>query len=151
MDSTTGKSEIVEEQCDMLVACDTPDISPNLHSCISESSLVYEGRLIVDKNFQTNDPRIYGAGTMAKFSRSVKNPIRHEYCNSRQVGQEAGKSIAKILKNTGNNDQDSDSPRLSWGSKAIGCSLPGGTFFAFAGSWEYMETPSILPPQVWIV
>lgn len=148
----TGKSEIIEEQCDMLVACDTPDVNPDLHYAISDSSLVYEGRLVVDKQFRTNDPRIYGGGTMAKFSRSVKDPVRFEYCSSREVGRLVGKSIVRNFRIAEEFDHGTADDALTlWGAKAIGCGLPGGAFFVFAGTKECMEVPSLSPPKVQMI
>lgn len=40
--------------------------------CIQQASevgaLVYDGRLVVDAAFRTNDPKIFAAGTVATFS-----------------------------------------------------------------------------------
>lgn len=42
-------------------------------SCIvkaaAQNNLVCDGRLVVDAAFRTNDPKIFAAGTFAKFSR----------------------------------------------------------------------------------
>ncbi len=39
---------------------------------INSNSLVYDGRLVVDHNFCTNDPSVYAAGVITKFSRRYR-------------------------------------------------------------------------------
>ena len=36
---------------------------------INDSCLVYDGKLVVDKDFLTNDPTIRAAGSLTKFAR----------------------------------------------------------------------------------
>lgn len=36
---------------------------------INESCLVYDGKLVVDSSFNTNDPRIRAAGPLTKYGR----------------------------------------------------------------------------------
>ncbi|GMH33564.1 hypothetical protein BSKO_01398 [Bryopsis sp. KO-2023] len=145
-DEITEEFKNVDEQCDVLVACDTGDINPSLFQCINESSLVYDGRLVVDQDFQTNDPRIYGGGSMAKFSRSVHPCLKMETCNSREVGQKLGESLVRHFKLQSLNVHDPPAelgpPDFSM-SKAVGCTLPGAAFFVFAGTKEAMAKPSI--------
>lgn len=44
----------------------------------AQNNLVCDGRLVVDAAFRTNDPKIFAAGTIAKFSRrSVMQAICH--------------------------------------------------------------------------
>lgn len=55
----------------LLVMADVKDVDIMLFECINGASLVYDGRIVVDGAFRTNDPSIFAAGTVARFSRSL--------------------------------------------------------------------------------
>ena len=58
------------QEADLLVVAAARDEVPE---CIAQAAgqcnLVCDGRLVVDAAFRTNDPNIFAAGTVAKFSR----------------------------------------------------------------------------------
>ena len=58
------------QEADLLVLAAARNEVP---SCIvkaaAQNNLVCDGRLVVDAAFRTNDPKIFAAGTIAKFSR----------------------------------------------------------------------------------
>lgn len=151
MSEDTGKVDVVEEQCDLLVACDTQDINPALFQCIDDASLVYDGRLVVNEKFQTNDPRIFSSGTMAKFSRNAAPELRMENCNSREVGKKLGAALVREIMSHGPTAHSTGSrlcPLEFCSAKAVGCNLPGGAFFVFTSQKENMKSPSLDPPEV---
>jgi hypothetical protein len=45
--------------------------STAMANCISGANLVWDGRLVVDASFRSDDPAVMGAGPVAKFSRLV--------------------------------------------------------------------------------
>lgn len=48
---------------------------------------MFDGRLVINKHYQTNDPCIYAAGPMTKFKRILyADQWRHEFVCSREVG-----------------------------------------------------------------
>ena len=136
--SADGAVRQVEERCNLLVACDTPDINPNLFQCINGSGLVYDGRLVVDSRFRTNDPRILAAGTIAKFSRRVAQRTLLEHFNSAEVGQHLASSLVGFL--SGDLAVPVEPPKMMV-PKAVGCSLPGNRFFVYAGVPEAIKKP----------
>jgi len=53
----------------MCISSGAKDIENKNFNFIHESGLVYDGRLIVDKNFKTTDPFIWAGGSHCEFSR----------------------------------------------------------------------------------
>lgn len=62
-------------------------ISDNIshHSRLLTHSL-YDGRLVVDHNFRTNDPCVYAGGVITKFARRYRCNTRMEICSNREAG-----------------------------------------------------------------
>eukprot|EP00240_Pyramimonas_obovata_P000386 CAMPEP_0118922898 /NCGR_PEP_ID=MMETSP1169-20130426/1648_1 /TAXON_ID=36882 /ORGANISM="Pyramimonas obovata, Strain CCMP722" /LENGTH=970 /DNA_ID=CAMNT_0006863827 /DNA_START=188 /DNA_END=3100 /DNA_ORIENTATION=+ len=82
--------------CDLLVTCDAPEVDPAVFYALNDASVVYDGRLVVDHEFRTNDPDIYSAGTLAKFSRRYANAtLPMENYNSREVGTMLAESVIR--------------------------------------------------------
>ena len=74
-------------RCDLLVTCDKPEVDPAVFYALNDASVVYDGRLVVDHEFRTNDADIYSAGTLAKFSRrNAHAALPMENYNSHEVG-----------------------------------------------------------------
>ena len=69
LDGTIKQEEVA---CDLLVGCTQGTIHPALFQCLNDSSLVYDGRLVVDATFATMDRNIYAAGSIAKFSKQYR-------------------------------------------------------------------------------
>ena len=57
----------------LLILGDKFDIPSDIYNMIQNNGLVYNGRLIVQQNYKTNDPNIYGVGKIAEFSQRYKN------------------------------------------------------------------------------
>jgi len=113
--------------CDLLVTCDTPDVDPAVFYALNDSSVVYDGRLVVDADFCTNDRDIYSAGTLAKFSRQYTNSFEMEKFNSREVGAMLAESILRrfvgsAAENSTHDRFTAPEPKMP---KGVGSFLPG--------------------------
>lgn len=65
---------------------------------INNSFLVFDSRLVVDASFCTNDPAIFGAGPLTKFSCGYHaDRWSHAYFDSRQVGQELAATLLPMF------------------------------------------------------
>ncbi|KAL0278430.1 UNVERIFIED_CONTAM: hypothetical protein PYX00_000254 [Menopon gallinae] len=65
----------------------------NFHAC-NKAGLVYDGRLIIDKDFQTNDEHIFAAGPFTKYSRRYYAPGRnHQFYNSVEIGEKLAELV----------------------------------------------------------
>ncbi|KAK6624034.1 hypothetical protein RUM44_010892 [Polyplax serrata] len=61
----------------------------------SNAGLVYDGKLVINHNFRTNDNNIYAAGPFTKYSkRYYANDQDHRFYNSTEVGEK----LANILR-----------------------------------------------------
>lgn len=60
----TGEGQTLK--CQVVVCASTPDIDPYVFNALHNASIVYDGSIIIDNKFRTNDPQIYAAGPVAK-------------------------------------------------------------------------------------
>lgn len=63
--------------CCTLLLIDTLSCDVELFSAINEAGLVFDGGLVVNKSFLTNDSFIYGVGDFTRFSRRCRNAQMH--------------------------------------------------------------------------
>ena len=68
-DTRTGAVTAVEATA--LLGCDERDVDQRLFAALDSFGLVTDGGVVVDGAFRTNDARVFAAGDVAKFSRSV--------------------------------------------------------------------------------
>ncbi|CAM6097577.1 unnamed protein product [Calypogeia fissa] len=59
----------VKVPCSMLVTGNKLQVDLPLFRAIHKEALIFDGRVVVDGHFQTNDPFIFAAGSLCKFSR----------------------------------------------------------------------------------
>ncbi|XP_024540867.1 cilia- and flagella-associated protein 61 [Selaginella moellendorffii] len=82
-----------ELPCCLLVTCERKQVDIPLFNVMRRENIIFDGRVIVDGKFQTNDPLIYAAGTACKFSRNCgKLPKLETFCS-----QEVGEALAASL------------------------------------------------------
>lgn len=73
-------------KCGIILCGDAPNADPDVFRAANNSGLVYDGRLVVDPNFNTTDCAILAGGTLTKFSRAYgADTPRHEMYNAREV------------------------------------------------------------------
>ncbi|XP_076874175.1 LOW QUALITY PROTEIN: cilia- and flagella-associated protein 61 [Brachyhypopomus gauderio] len=109
---------------------------------ISEASLVFDGRLVIDAAFHTNDRSIFAAGPLTKFSRRYHaEGWTHANFSSREVGQDLASALLPFF------DPDPEPPTnrppdrdrlitLYRQPKVQGGRLPGGC------SYLHIQRPS---------
>lgn len=65
---------------------------------LNEARLVFDGRLVINAECQTNDPFIYAAGPMTKYKRILyAERYRHEHFSSTEVGEWLAKKIFEVI------------------------------------------------------
>lgn len=83
-----SKHQQLEIQCLVLYAYDEKRVSFGVFHAISRSGLVFDGQLVIDPEYKTNDPNIYAAGTMTKYSRKYYADHRApKYFNAHEIGR----------------------------------------------------------------
>ncbi|CAH1279957.1 unnamed protein product [Diabrotica balteata] len=93
-----SRHKMLEVECMAMFVFNEKEISPRVYNVINNAGLVYDGRLVIDSNCQTNDPRIFGAGTLTKYSRKYFAPnMAHKYYNRVEIGKMLGLQISQIL------------------------------------------------------
>lgn len=93
-----SKHKMLELSCQAVFFFDDKSISPKIYQVINQAGLVFDGRLVVDNNCRTNDERIYGAGTLTKYSRRYfATNLAHKYFNRVEIGRKLGQQIRNML------------------------------------------------------
>ena len=77
---------------------------------INQSHLVYDGHLVIDNDFHTNDSCIRAAGKMTKYKRSYFVDNWSNTCfNQKEIGVDLANKILKLVDPTlYNNDQNDE-------------------------------------------
>eukprot|EP00771_Trimastix_marina_P004092 gnl/Trimastix_PCT/825.p1 GENE.gnl/Trimastix_PCT/825~~gnl/Trimastix_PCT/825.p1 ORF type:complete len:1009 (+),score=386.96 gnl/Trimastix_PCT/825:46-3027(+) len=97
------EGETIRIRCSLFICCAARDVGTFLFYALNEGSIVYDGRLVVDANYTTNDPLILSSGTLAKFSRQLvldsqgQAPPSFDRYNGRESGTALGKYIVEHI------------------------------------------------------
>ena len=81
----------IKIECKVLITAGHRDVDIDVFNALHNNSLVYNGRLVVDCNFQTNDPAIFAGGSLCAFSGKYKpqaagKPLNMHHYNGREIG-----------------------------------------------------------------
>ncbi len=129
---------------DLVVGCQPHKASRTVFMCLNNAGVVYDGRVVVDNCFRTSDPQIYAAGTVAKLSRRFGRNINFEHYNSRDVGTALANSIIAAFQGQ---PPPTAAPTLGQQqTRVVGCPVPGGYLFVYAGVPAAMASPSLAVP-----
>ena len=91
-----GREDMIT--CDLLVTAHDLGVSTGLFRCLNNSAIVYDGGLVVDSGFRTNDTSIYAAGqTCTKFSRRYGQGALMDMVNQKEIGRHLKASVAAGL------------------------------------------------------
>lgn len=132
----------IEIPCKVLVTCGKVEVYEDVHSSIHNNGLVYNGRLIVDRNFQTTDPSIFAAGSLCEFSNRYRykaqgRSLKMDVYNGREVGLRLARSVMELqdpmLESSISLSRDKEEEEQELASlympRGKGGSLPGGLLY----------------------
>ena len=144
-----GNPEPRTMKVDLLVGCRPPQVSKVAFLCLNNSSIVYDGRVVVDTQFRSSDPTVYAAGSVAKLSRRYGRDVHFQHYNSREVGSALGEAVAASFTAPQGEGQPQQHLQLGRGgvARVVGCAVPGGLTFLFAGCPRAMAAPSLSPTE----
>uniref|UniRef100_A0AAY5K1P9 Cilia- and flagella-associated protein 61 N-terminal domain-containing protein n=1 Tax=Esox lucius TaxID=8010 RepID=A0AAY5K1P9_ESOLU len=92
--SFTSDGQPLRLECSVFINFSSKGVDYDAFKTISDACLVYDGRLVIDAAFHTNDPAIRAAGPLTKFSRRYHaDRWSHSDFNPREVGQDLAASL----------------------------------------------------------
>jgi thioredoxin reductase len=87
--------DLIQLTCSNLIYADIKEVDYHIYNAIDESALVYDGKLVIDSHFRTNDPHIYAAGPGTKFKSEYRSDWLLEFCDSRETGEKVTSTCFK--------------------------------------------------------
>ncbi|ORX43430.1 hypothetical protein BCR36DRAFT_415613 [Piromyces finnis] len=100
------KDEISEDinlhNVDSFFYVDKKSADSNIFNAINNSFLVFDGNLIIDSHFQTNDDFIFSAGSLTRYTSKYETLWNHSYYNSKECGKKLANTLLPIFE--GNKD-----------------------------------------------
>jgi len=65
----SNKVEALQISCSLVVCLHQKHVDPQAFRAMNHACLVFDSRLVVDTCYRTNDPNIFAAGPVTKYSR----------------------------------------------------------------------------------
>ncbi|XP_023393515.1 cilia- and flagella-associated protein 61 isoform X7 [Pteropus vampyrus] len=84
--------------CSAFFSFSEKNVDYETFKAINDACLVYDGRLVIDTNFHTNDIAIRAAGSLTKFSnRYYSNEWTHSNFNSKEIGFQLAAAMLSLF------------------------------------------------------
>jgi len=129
--------EAARYDCRILITSGPVNIDEDVFKSIHNNGLVYNGRLVVDKNFQTTDPAIFAGGKLCEFSRKYfsdnkSRAMRLDRYSGREVGWRLALSVLDfqdpVIANLDSSVASDEIPAF-YKPQGKGGVLPGGLLY----------------------
>ncbi|XP_043336494.1 cilia- and flagella-associated protein 61 [Cervus canadensis] len=96
--SFTTPTKPFQLPCSMFFSFLEKNVDYETFKAFNDACLVYDGRLVIDSNFHTNDIAIRAAGPLTKFSnRYYSNEWTHSNFNSKEIGFQLAAAMLKLF------------------------------------------------------
>nr|XP_009671407.1 PREDICTED: uncharacterized protein C20orf26 homolog [Struthio camelus australis] len=96
--SFTTNTKPFKLQCSAFFSFANRTVDYETFKAINDACLVYDGRLVIDTNFQTNDVSIKAAGPLTKFSNTYfANEWTHSNFSSKEIGFQLALSMLNVF------------------------------------------------------
>ncbi|TPX75085.1 hypothetical protein CcCBS67573_g03643 [Chytriomyces confervae] len=130
----TNKSDNTEQkfdQVEVFLYADSKSVDPDTFMSINDSCLVFDGLLVIDKYFRTQDPYIYAAGSITKYSSRYQTKWKHGFYDSKEVGVKLAETVMSFFDPIQlPQPLDDDETLLKFTeSKKVYALLPGGLYY----------------------
>ncbi|OAF68787.1 hypothetical protein A3Q56_03473 [Intoshia linei] len=84
--------------CDIYISFEEKHINSNIFKALNDACLVFDGRLVIDRTFKTDDNFIYAAGPLTKYKRLYYSDFfLHENFNSNEIALKLSFVILTLL------------------------------------------------------
>ncbi|NXA80728.1 CFA61 protein, partial [Thryothorus ludovicianus] len=94
----TTATELLRLQCSAFFSFAYQTLDYETFKAISDACLVFDGRVVIDAKFCTNDASIRAAGPLTKFSRRYfRDELTHSNFNSREIGFDLAASMLSLF------------------------------------------------------
>ena len=127
--SNSGSTAVSALPCGVLLCCGYKTIERATFEAINSNSLVYDGRLVVDHHFCTNDPAVYAAGVITKFARRYRSKTPMELCSSREAGAKLAQALLPALDPLSTAPMHTDTAPKLVKPRVEAAALPGGLHY----------------------
>eukprot|EP00069_Balaena_mysticetus_P007222 bmy_05350T0 len=96
--SFTTPTKPFQLPCSMFFSFCEKNVDYETFRAFNDACLVYDGRLVIDTNFHTNDIAIRAAGSLTKFSnRYYSNEWTHSNFNSKEIGFQLAAAMLNLF------------------------------------------------------
>ncbi|NWZ03239.1 CFA61 protein, partial [Loxia curvirostra] len=94
----TTASSLLHLQCSAFFSFAYRTLDYDIFKAVSDACLVFDGRVVIDAEFHTNDASIRAAGPLTKFSRRYyRDELTHSNFNSKEIGFELATSMLSLF------------------------------------------------------
>ncbi|XP_065052089.1 cilia- and flagella-associated protein 61-like isoform X1 [Rhopilema esculentum] len=94
----TTSAKPIKLQCQAFFCFQEKRVDYDAFKAINDSCLVYDGKLVIDTNFCTNDQYIKAAGSLTKYARKYHaGEMSHSLYNSKEIGAKLADSLLNIF------------------------------------------------------
>ncbi|XP_053829910.1 cilia- and flagella-associated protein 61 isoform X2 [Vidua macroura] len=94
----TTASNLLQLQCSAFFSFAYRTLDYETFKAVSDACLVFDGRVVIDAKFHTNDASIRAAGPLTKFSRRYfRDELTHSNFNSKEIGFELAASMLSLF------------------------------------------------------
>jgi len=96
--SFTSDAKPLTLECQAFICLHKKTINYGAFKAINDSFLVFDGKLVIDSQYLTNDKHIRAAGTLTKYARRYfRDNWTHADCNSKEVGTKLAESLLQLF------------------------------------------------------
>jgi hypothetical protein len=115
--------------CRTLLCCAEPHLDRPTFRALNDNSIVFDGGLIVDSRFRTNDPAIYAAGPLTKLARRLRTKGKPIAPSGRETGTKLAQALLLALDPLASPPVEGDAPPRFCRPVSVAADLPGGLFY----------------------
>ena len=123
--------DVVAIDAEFVVTCDEGDVDPATFRCLNDAGIVFDGDVVVDASFRTNDPDVYAGGDVAKFSRRLGTDVAE---TTHRDPMEVGRKLADAIIARARGERTPTTAPTFVGARAECATFPGGARFARAAA-----------------